>query len=77
MTANEVHMPVGVPLKLELESADVIHSFWVPQLGWKKMPLPERPTICGCSLIGRVCMTGPVRSIAVSNMLGCASAWWP
>jgi cytochrome c oxidase subunit II len=31
-TANELYIPVGVPVRLELTSADVIHSFWVPQL---------------------------------------------
>ena len=41
-TANEVHVPVGVPLKFELESADVIHSFWVPKLGWKKDAIPGK-----------------------------------
>ncbi|MGH2355661.1 MAG: cytochrome c oxidase subunit II, partial [Chloroflexota bacterium] len=34
-TANELHIPVGVPIKLQLESVDVIHSFWVPFLGGK------------------------------------------
>lgn len=42
VTANEVHVPVGVPLKFELESADVIHSFWVPKLGWKKDAIPGK-----------------------------------
>lgn len=31
-TANEVHVPANVPLHFHVESADVIHSFWVPQL---------------------------------------------
>lgn len=35
-TANELHLPVGRPVSLRLESADVIHSFWVPQLGGKR-----------------------------------------
>ena len=30
-TANEIHIPVGTPIRLSLESADVIHSFWVPE----------------------------------------------
>jgi cytochrome c oxidase subunit 2 len=34
-TANEVHVPAGQPVLLRLSSADVIHSFWVPQLGGK------------------------------------------
>ena len=31
-TANEVHLPVGVPVRVRLHSADVIHSFWLPQI---------------------------------------------
>jgi len=34
-TANEIHIPVGKPLYVEIRSADVIHSFWVPALGRK------------------------------------------
>ncbi len=34
-TANELHIPVGVPVRLEVSSADVIHSFWVPRLHGK------------------------------------------
>ncbi len=39
-TANEIHLPVGVPVQFRLESADVIHSFWVPQLGGKRDIIP-------------------------------------
>ena len=35
VTANEVHIPLGRKLRVRVESADVIHSFWVPQLGPK------------------------------------------
>lgn len=35
VTANEIHIPVGQPVQLQLASADVIHSFWVPQLHGK------------------------------------------
>ncbi len=31
-TANEIHIPVGQPVELELTTDDVLHSFWVPQL---------------------------------------------
>jgi cytochrome c oxidase subunit 2 len=34
-SANELHVPVGLPVRLILTSADVIHSFWVPQLQGK------------------------------------------
>jgi len=40
--ANEVHIPAGRPVVFELESADVIHSFWVPRLGGKTDMIPGR-----------------------------------
>jgi cytochrome c oxidase subunit 2 len=39
-TANELHLPVGRPIRLELTSADVIHSFWVPRLHGKRDLIP-------------------------------------
>jgi cytochrome c oxidase subunit II len=39
-TANEIHIPVGVPVKLKLKSSDVIHSFWVPSLAGKRDLIP-------------------------------------
>lgn len=33
---NELHIPVQTPIQLEMTSADVIHSFWVPRLGGKR-----------------------------------------
>jgi cytochrome c oxidase subunit II len=42
--ANEIHLPVGEPAQLELDSADVIHSFWVPSLGGKVDMIPGRRT---------------------------------
>ena len=41
-TANEIHIPVGRPVTINLESADVIHSFWVPQLHGKIEMVPGR-----------------------------------
>jgi cytochrome c oxidase subunit 2 len=38
---NELHLPVGRPVALQLTSADVIHSFWVPALGGKLDLLPD------------------------------------
>jgi cytochrome c oxidase subunit II len=40
-TVNELHIPVGRPVALQLTSADVIHSFWVPALGGKMDMLPD------------------------------------
>ena len=39
-TANELHVPVNTPIDLDLTSVDVIHSFWVPELGPKMDMLP-------------------------------------
>jgi len=39
-TANEVHIPVGQPVLFKLTTADVIHSFWAPQLQAKMDLLP-------------------------------------
>ncbi len=42
MAANEVHLPVGKQLLMEMRSADVIHDWWVPQLGNKIDLVPGR-----------------------------------
>lgn len=44
VTANELHVPVGRRLLAEVRSADVIHDFWVPQLGRKIDATPGHPT---------------------------------
>jgi cytochrome c oxidase subunit 2 len=41
-TANEIHIPVGVPVTLTLKGSDVIHSFWVPNLHGKKDLIPGK-----------------------------------
>jgi len=40
VTANEITIPAGQPVRLELTSADVIHSFWVPRLHGKRDLIP-------------------------------------
>jgi cytochrome c oxidase subunit 2 len=42
VTANEIHIPVGQQVTLKLTSADVIHSFWVPELHGKRDLIPGR-----------------------------------
>jgi cytochrome c oxidase subunit 2 len=41
-TANEITIPVGVPVTLHLKSTDVIHSFWVPNLHGKRDLIPGK-----------------------------------
>jgi cytochrome c oxidase subunit II len=43
VTANEIHIPVNKPVLLELRSVDVIHDFWVPELGRKMDDVPGHP----------------------------------
>lgn len=42
VTANEIHIPAATPVRLRLHSADVVHSFWVPELAGKLDLIPER-----------------------------------
>jgi cytochrome c oxidase subunit 2 len=42
VTANELHVPVGQPVRVQLESADVIHSLWLPRLSGKTDLIPGK-----------------------------------
>lgn len=44
-TANQLVIPVGVPVQVNLASRDVIHSFWVPKLGGKMDMIPSRTNV--------------------------------
>ena len=43
-TANEIHVPMGRTVSLHMGSADVIHSFWVPQFAAKRDVFANRET---------------------------------
>lgn len=43
-TANEIHVPVGVPIRFRGTSRDVIHSFWAPNVNGKRDLLPGYET---------------------------------
>jgi cytochrome c oxidase subunit II len=45
VTANEIYIPVGEPVRIELRSADVIHSLWVPNLQGKMDLLPDKTNV--------------------------------
>jgi cytochrome c oxidase subunit 2 len=44
-TANEIHIPVGVPVNVRVTSGDVIHSLWVPALNRKVDVIPGRTNV--------------------------------
>jgi cytochrome c oxidase subunit 2 len=43
--SNELILPAGVPVELEVTSKDVIHSFWVPGLAGKRDAIPGQKTL--------------------------------
>jgi cytochrome c oxidase subunit 2 len=45
ITANEIHIPTDRPIQFELNSVDVIHSFWAPNFHGKKDLVPGHPTV--------------------------------
>jgi cytochrome c oxidase subunit 2 len=45
VTANEIHIPVRTPVRVQVQTADVIHSFWVPELNRKIDAIPDRTNV--------------------------------
>ena len=41
VTANEIHLPVGRQISIQLDTVDVLHEFWVPQLTRKMTAVPN------------------------------------
>jgi len=44
VTSNELHLPVGQQVFLQMTSGDVVHSFWVPEFRVKQDLVPGRMT---------------------------------
>jgi cytochrome c oxidase subunit II len=44
-TANEIHIPVGRPVVVQLHADDVIHSLWIPSLTGKRDLIPGRTAV--------------------------------
>lgn len=44
-TANEIHIPVGKPVRFTLNGEDVIYTFWVPSLGGKIQLIPGQTNV--------------------------------
>jgi len=45
VAANELHVPAGRQIRLSLQSADVVHNFWVPALNGKEQTIPGTTNI--------------------------------
>ena len=45
IVSGELHVPRGQPVRLKMESKDVIHAFWVPEFRLKQDVIPGQPTV--------------------------------
>jgi cytochrome c oxidase subunit 2 len=45
VTANEVHFPAGQRVTVLVESKDIIHAFWIPELGGKRDAIPGHSNV--------------------------------
>ena len=43
--SGELHVPIGEPINMRMESKDVIHAFWVPEFRIKQDIIPGQPTV--------------------------------
>src|SRR5690606_27176719 len=68
--ANEIRLPVGGEVDFFLDSADVIHSFWIPPLGGKVDMIPGRQTRLRLS----PARTGTFRGVC-AEYCGASHAW--
>jgi cytochrome c oxidase subunit 2 len=81
IVSEELHLPVGQPVVLKMESRDVIHSFWVPEFRVKQDVVPGRvidyritPTLIGnykvrCAELCGASHYNMERAVIVSNQL--------
>jgi cytochrome c oxidase subunit 2 len=70
VTANELHLPVGQAVRLEITAGDVLHDFWVPQLGWKRDAITGKVNV----LPARLDRAGVYDGIC-TNYCGLQHAW--
>src|SRR5437773_10674648 len=71
--ANEIHIPVGKPLSVRLDSKDVLHEFWVPKLNRKMTTVPGQNNHIWLQADKPGSNSGPARNFAESRMPGCGS----
>ena len=69
-TLNDFHVPVNRPVRLVMNSEDVIHSFFVPAFRIKKDVLPNRYTEAWFEATRARNVSGPLRRILRQGTLG-------
>ena len=76
-TANEIHIPVGQPVRLKLIGGDVIHSFWVPQLAGKMDAIPGQINETWIEADSPAPIAANAPNIAACSMPRCSCGWSP
>ena len=72
VTANELVIPAGKPITLEVQSRDVIHSFWIPALNGTRDAVPGRvQTLQIVRRPARACTRVSARSSAACRTRTC------
>src|SRR5579885_1992007 len=66
-TANEIHIPIGRPVDIDLTSDDVIHSFFVPRLHGKVDLIPGQIIASASRRPSRACIAGSAPSTAAPS----------
>lgn len=74
VTANELVIPAGRPVRINLRTADVIHSFWVPKLAGKVDMIPTAATTSGSKPTNPATSGDSAPSSAANPTPSCASA---
>ncbi len=85
--SGELHVPVGYPIQMRMESKDVIHAFWVPEFRLKQDVIPGQPTILNFTptkvgrypiIFAELCgpYHGGMRSTVVVEKLEDYQAWY-
>lgn len=74
VTANELVIPAGRPIRVKLRTVDVIHSFWVPKLAGKVDMIPNRGNHLWLQADEPGYFWGSAPSIAANLMPSCVSA---
>lgn len=42
LTATDLYVPVGLPVTIQLDAADVMHNFWIPKIAGKTYMIPGK-----------------------------------
>jgi len=76
-TANEMHIPINTPVLLRLDTRDVIHSLWIPNLHGKRDLIPGRVNKFIIQADRPGVIAGSARNSADCSTRTCRLSLWP